>query len=187
MENNTFYPKNDMRNYLCHHGVKGMHWGIRHDESLTGKKKRKSSKMTPESIMWKIPYKDWQNNKRIVSSAVLGLEALKKTYSDIQDSHDKGEQEWFLFEDQTYFLPQIADLVNQGYSKNEIISNLNKMYDKTQNVIEKYEASGNNDAINKYYDSDPTVFAIREAWDPWVRSKKERFIDDCIEAAKILK
>ena len=29
MENNTFYPKNDMRNYLCHHGVKGQRWGIR--------------------------------------------------------------------------------------------------------------------------------------------------------------
>lgn len=25
----TFYPKNDYRNYLEHHGVKGMKWGIR--------------------------------------------------------------------------------------------------------------------------------------------------------------
>ena len=25
----TFYPKNDYRNYLEHHGVKGMRWGIR--------------------------------------------------------------------------------------------------------------------------------------------------------------
>lgn len=25
----TFYPKNDYRNYLAHHGVKGMHWGVR--------------------------------------------------------------------------------------------------------------------------------------------------------------
>lgn len=27
----TFYPKNDYRNYLEHHGVKGMHWGRRKD------------------------------------------------------------------------------------------------------------------------------------------------------------
>ena len=29
MEDNTFYPKNDYRTYLQHHGVKGMHWGQR--------------------------------------------------------------------------------------------------------------------------------------------------------------
>lgn len=28
----TFYPENDYRNYLQHHGVKGMHWGVRKDD-----------------------------------------------------------------------------------------------------------------------------------------------------------
>ena len=29
---NTFYPINDYRSYLAHHGVKGMKWGVRHDK-----------------------------------------------------------------------------------------------------------------------------------------------------------
>ena len=26
----TFFPKNDYRLYLCHHGIKGQKWGIKH-------------------------------------------------------------------------------------------------------------------------------------------------------------
>ena len=37
----TFYPKNDYRNYLEHHGVKGQKWGVRHDKPSTGKKRSK--------------------------------------------------------------------------------------------------------------------------------------------------
>lgn len=39
--NNTFYPQNDYRGYLSHHGVKGMKWGVRHDPERRADDKRR--------------------------------------------------------------------------------------------------------------------------------------------------
>lgn len=36
----NYEPPNDYRNYLRHHGVKGMRWGIRHDKYRKGDKMR---------------------------------------------------------------------------------------------------------------------------------------------------
>ena len=44
--NNTFEAPNDYRNYLQHHGVKGMHWGIRHDPVRVGRRKRGKTLMS---------------------------------------------------------------------------------------------------------------------------------------------
>lgn len=37
----TFYPENDYRLYLAHHGVKGMHWGVRKAQEKKARKMRK--------------------------------------------------------------------------------------------------------------------------------------------------
>ena len=37
----TFYPENDYRSYLAHHGVKGMKWGVRKAQEKKDRKMRK--------------------------------------------------------------------------------------------------------------------------------------------------
>jgi hypothetical protein len=40
----TFYPENDYRTYLAHHGVKGMKWGVRHDDYRRSKEYKSDAK-----------------------------------------------------------------------------------------------------------------------------------------------
>lgn len=40
----TFYPENDYRTYLVHHGVKGMKWGVRHDDYRRSKEYKSDAK-----------------------------------------------------------------------------------------------------------------------------------------------
>lgn len=66
----------------------------------------------------------WRNDiKRTKEAARLGIKALKEIGRDIGsgDENDPGTMEWFVFEDQTIGLPTVADLVNQGYSKDQIL------------------------------------------------------------------
>lgn len=62
-------------------------------------------------------------NKRANDAADLGLRALQqmdKGHTDIDDNDWQGWREWFLWEDQTIGLPMVADLVNNGYTANQV-------------------------------------------------------------------
>lgn len=62
-------------------------------------------------------------NKRANDAADLGLRALQqmdKGHTDIDGSDWQGWREWFLWEDQTIGLPMVADLVNKGYTANQV-------------------------------------------------------------------
>lgn len=66
---------------------------------------------------------DYQD--RMNKAADLGLKALSKiSYDDIDPNNDADKQ-WFLFEDQTVGLPQIADMALRGKSKDEIEAAIN--------------------------------------------------------------
>ena len=70
--------------------------------------------------------------KRADDAAVLGLKTLIRLdgkNTDIDNPNDKGWKEWFLFEDQTIGMPTLADLVNQGYSKEKILETMSTIDD----------------------------------------------------------
>ena len=69
----TFYPKNDYRNYLEHHGVKGMHWGVRKSAFATGVQ----GLLHPKKFK---AHRDEQRKRAARRSRVANLE--RKYYSD---------------------------------------------------------------------------------------------------------
>lgn len=85
-------------------------------------------------------------SQRSIDAAVTGLNALKTGNiwpGEDFDPDSKLDQEWFLVEDQTFGLPQIADLANKGYSEEKIKSIIRE-------GIDAYEKSS-----YRYYDENP--------------------------------
>lgn len=109
--------------------------------------------------------------ERANAAADLGLKAIDKlrgpNYIDWDDykENPRGERQWFLFEDQTIGHAMVADLVNQGYSANQV----SKMID----IVEKnwdYDLVYDNDRIDKE-NSRVAMFEIREGnWNNELKS-----------------
>lgn len=77
-------------------------------------------------------FKDFKHNdpkNRQNMAAILGIKAINKTgIRDKCDPKNEWDKEWFLYEDQTDLLPEIADLVIHGHTAKEIISSFDKSY-----------------------------------------------------------
>ena len=81
--------------------------------------------------------------ERINAAADLGLKVLRKRkYVDEDAVGDDDMREWFLFEDQTFGMGLVADMINRGYSANQV----SKMID----VVEKNEKSVRWDDYGNY-------------------------------------
>ena len=116
------------------------------------------------------------DKERIDKAAELGLKALAKRGDKDVDPNDKDWKDWFVYEDQTIGLPHIADLVNQGKTRSEIIQILDKA------------CKADND---NYYDSpdfnEPVANLAESGWrngGAYGKSRIEEFIDNCIEVKK---
>ena len=163
-EVNKAMAKNAASNYKKNY--EATHKTLQDEGKITGKPGSKTKSITKKDVMWDVPYKDWKENKRATDAAKLGLEALKKRiYSDVGDPNDPGEQNWFLFEDQTQLMPAIADLVNQGKSKEEIVKAFDDMLAKSDpehgDTADWY--------LNEFWGKNQSGDRIMD------------FIDDCIE------
>ena len=167
---------------LYHHGIKGQRWGVRRfqnpDGTLTeeGRKRygsleslRKEGRLLLSHDFTKPESFNKIDMTRAKESIDLGLKALNKMGFEGFDPK-KGitgdDRRWFVFEDQTIGHLAIADLVNQGFSKNEIL----KFIDEANN---KFEEKANSRNFNGIYD----YFDLKEF-------HNNGFIDACIEIKK---
>ncbi len=151
-----FNPNHDPKNGQFTSGNGGQ---IHSSDSNKNKNSRIEDQdlLTEENI-----YKD---KKRSIAAADLGLKALKDIGRN--DPYDENvgitgsDREWFLIEDQTIGLPTVADLVNQGKTKQEIKSLIKEA--KEASYEHAYE---------------PGYFEFQEGW------IGDDFIDSCIKIKK---
>ena len=109
---------------------------------------------------------DSDTKKRLKDAADLGLKALNKMGRDGYDEKTgitNSDRTWFIIEDQTIGLTGVADLVNRGASKSEILA------------IAKAADSREMDALSD------SAWSIGEAYR---QGKLNYYIDACLEVKK---
>ena len=98
-------------------------------------------------------------------AAILGLKAINKSgIRDKADPSNKWDKEWFLYEDQTQLLPEIADLINHGRTAKQIISSLDKTYNRVHQMNDK-----------EYKNRTDGEWLITEFWSPEADTFKQYY------------
>lgn len=100
---------------------------------------------------------------RSKNAAIVGLKALDGPNAEL----DKGNIDWFLWEDQTTGMATVADLANQGYNKKQITDLIEAAYH-----MDYDELYGK--------DPKPGLWDLNEGY--WHLTDK--FIDNCIKYSK---
>lgn len=145
-----FNPNHDPTNGQFTYGPGGRSGSVSSKKKSQKQVSLKNTKLLTEKNLW-------ENKERAIKAADLGLKALGE---EVNDSN----REWFLIEDQTIGLPTIADLVNQGYNKNQIQSLIKEA--ATAKVPKNIEEDG--------------MFELLEGGEQLIYARKD-FIDKCIE------
>ena len=129
--------------------------------------------------------------KDVVKIADIGLEGLG--WLNPGDIDDNSERSWFLFEDQTIGMPEIAYLASQGKSVKEIVDMINSVNDcehQNNEFLEQYREEFHKN--RKVYDDAEKNLPYPEAYycgftEYGRTDEKDEFINGCVEAAKKMK
>lgn len=133
---------------IYHHGIKGQKWGVRRFQNPDGtltpdgiERYRKKygdltakirSMVTKEDTL--CDYSSYRHNSKVKKqwdeASTLGLLALNKmTKLNDMDPYDDYYREWFLFEDQTFGMPEVANLINKGHDVEKVKKLISEVYD----------------------------------------------------------
>lgn len=126
--------------------------------------------------------------KDVVKIADIGLEGLG--WLNPGDIDDNSERSWFLFEDQTIGMPEIAYLASQGKSVKEIVDMINSVNDcehQNNEFLEQYREEFHKN--RKVYDDAEKNLPYPDAYycgftEYGRTDEKDEFINGCVEAAK---
>lgn len=126
--------------------------------------------------------------KDVVKIADIGLEGLG--WLNPGDIDDNSERSWFLFEDQTIGMPEIAYLASQGKSVKEIVDMINGVKDcehQNYQFLEQYREEFHKN--RKVYDEAEKKLPYPDAYycgftEYGRTDEKDEFINGCVEAAK---
>lgn len=111
--------------------------------------------------------KDEAFRNKWLNDAELGLKALSRSiYTDIDDPTDKNEKEWFLFEDQTLGMPEVASLINRGVS----IDNVKSLITDADSIKDYSYDDDSGSAADRF------IFGVQEGN---YKGRLEQFADDC--------
>lgn len=147
-----------------------------------------------ERIM-KLPWVESDDNnteeiwgKDVVKIADIGLEGLG--WLNPGDIDDNSERSWFLFEDQTIGMPEIAYLASQGKSVKEIVDMINSVNDcehQNNEFLEQYREEFHKN--RKVYDDAEKNLPYPDAYycgftEYGRTDEKDEFINGCVEVAK---
>lgn len=167
----------------------------------------KTGVLTRESKKWLTPSDDPEKEwgKDWAKAARIGLEAQKRWF-DPGDIEETDSLSWFMFEDQTIGMPEVAYLVNAGWSKDKIIDifkTANTFRDYNSKYEDAYVADKNvkigdkkwHSVFNDAFNSSPYkgTYAMTEGY--WQmdggrspdHGELGEFIDACIKVSKDMK
>lgn len=149
----TFYAPNDYRNYLAHHGIKGMRWGVRRFQNADGS------------------YTS-AGKKRYGVGSKEAISAYRSSYDKASSMGDKADEKWRETQAARKEIGRtaIGRTIASARNKTEAAKKYNKLYDEWSNMQDaadeqwrdsdaKYKMTGRNRlervANNIKYDMKP--------------------------------
>lgn len=103
-------------------------------------------KMTTDAMIDRHLFYNRPHDKKWDEIADIGLKALNEIDMDGEDykSNPNSFRDWFMFEDQTFGMPQLAKLYYDGYSKQQINNLIDQVYDNYPTYSNYYESDDKN-------------------------------------------
>ncbi len=143
---------------------------IKNMDILTERNYDKYYRYSDSKSSFVFDYKKADNKEKIrlqkaVDNGLKALDSLDRSRNIDPDPIDDNKRRWFIFEDSTIGLITISDMVNQGYSKKEIVDIINEAGELPYD-----------------YAYDDKIFQLREnSRERMGKYYNEKFIDECIK------